>query len=344
MTPPVIGQSLQAKQVRPPQAAPFLRAPTGQRVHPGTSLAQELRNGRIQALHTGHAVLLDRDGATIQAWGDPDTPTYWRSAPKPLQAIPFVEVMDELGYDELDLALACASHSSEPRHVDRARAMLERAGLTPDALRCGTHPPMTRHAGPEPNGGWTSLHNNCSGKHAAMLAVCKHHGWPLQSYQDPDYPLQQHIQALVREATGADEVPVGVDGCGLPTFWQPISGLARAYQWLDQHPHGGRALDAMATHPGLVAGKDRFCTDLMVAGGGDLVGKVGAAGVYVVLHRKTGEALAVKATAGSDRAVETFVANAARERGWVAQDALAAFAKRGITDCRGNEIGSWSPA
>ncbi len=311
-------------------------------MHTGVPLAIERRNGRIQALHTGHAVHLDPAGAALAAWGEPDTPTYWRSSPKPLQAIPFIEIMDTLGFEDADLALACASHSSEPKHATRAAAMLAHSGLDASALYCGTHPPMTPQ--PEPPGGWTALHNNCSGKHAAMLAVCAHNQWTLDSYQDPEHPLQVRIRAIVQEATGAKEIPIGVDGCGVPTFWLPIRQLARAYQWLETDAHGNRALDAMAQHPDLVGGTGRFCTNLAEASSGTVVGKVGAGGVYIALHRPTGEALAVKMTSGNDLAVETFVAAHATKHQWVPAGSLNQYTKRPIRDCRGNPVGAWQAA
>ncbi len=306
---------------------------------PGIPLAIERRSGRVQAIHTGHAVVLDASGAPIHTWGNPQTHTYLRSAPKPLQSIPFVRIMDQAGFDDADLALACASHSSEPKHADRATAMLAQSGLDAGALHCGSHPPMTPQS--EPAGGWGAIHNNCSGKHAAMLAVCKHHNWPLEAYQDPEHPLQQEILVIFKQATGAESIPVGVDGCGVPTFWLPIKSLARAYQWLETHPEGKRALDAMNQHPDLIAGTGRFCTQLSEASNGAVVGKVGAAGVYVALHRPSGACLSIKMTTGNDLAVETFVARTCQQLGWIPEESLPEFSQRPILDCRGNPIGAW---
>jgi L-asparaginase II len=319
---------------------------------PGVPVVEEVRDGRVQAVHLGHAVLLRGDGTRV-AWGDADTATWWRSAPKPLQALPFARrALDEFALAPEDLALACASHNGEPQHADRALGILTAAGLDADALQCGGHPPMAADHGSAPPGGWSALHNNCSGKHAAMLAACVANGWDTVSYLEPEHPLQRDILASIARATGvaADAIPLGTDGCGAPTFWLPISTLARAYQWLRSDATGRRCLDAMAAHPWWVAGTDRFCTAFMRAARGDVVGKVGAVGVYVALHVPSGDALAVKVTGGSTQAAETFVAAVARAQGWLdvthdgrdvaADDAsLAAYADRRITTWRGTDVG-----
>lgn len=311
---------------------------------PGPVLVTEMRNGHAQAVHTGHAARLAPDGAVVEAWGDPERPTYWRSAPKPLQAIPFAEVLDrfQVGHDAL--ALACASHSAQPEHVALARRMLEAAGLSEADLRCATHPAMTRHSGPEPEGGWTPLYNNCSGKHAGMLAACLAHGWPMATYLEPDHPLQQRIVGLLQEATGKDRFDLGIDGCGLPTFWLPVADLARTYQWLDGHEAGRAGLDAMAAHPWLVGGTGRADTAFIEAGRGDVVSKVGAAGVYVMLHRPSGEALALKVASGNGRAAESLAAHLAVRAGWfdaASREGIGDILDRPVRDCAGAVLGRY---
>ncbi len=304
-------------------------------------LIEETRSGRVQALHHGHAVHLDAQGAVVASWGKPDTESYLRSAPKPLQAIPFAEVLLARGMESRALALACASHSGEARHVELAQAMLAATGLDATALRCASHPPMTKHS-IRAEGGQQAIHNNCSGKHAGFLTVCVENGWDTTTYLDPDHPLQQRLLGLLEEAIGR-RAETGTDGCGAPTFWASITELARVYQWLDQHPVGTICLDAMADHPELVAGQERFCTLLGAATKGDCIGKVGAAGLYVILHRPSGEALAVKAADGVPDVAETLAANLAVKAGWVAADneLLARFIDRPIRSCAGKRIGGY---
>lgn len=312
-------------------------------MEPGPILIEETRNGRVQAIHHGHAVLLGRDGSVARAWGDPATSTYWRSAPKALQGIPFALVMDRFGLDDRMLALACASHSGEQEHIVRVQALLAAIGLSEEHLQCGAHPPMTRHS-IRPVDGQQPIHNNCSGKHAGMLAACVASGWPVESYAQPDHPLQQEIRRILMLATGRSEIPHGIDGCGLPTFWLPIVDLARVYQWLDRDPTGRRCIDAMARYPHLVAGTDRLCTMLGAATRGQCIGKVGAEGVYVVLHRPTGQAAAVKTSDGTTPAAETVAVNIAAAQGWLdaeAQEGLGRFLQRPVRSHDGRLLGSY---
>jgi len=315
------------------------------RPDPGVPILEEVRDGRTQAVHAGHAVLLRPDGAVQQAWGDPRMGAYWRSSAKPLQARPLVETgaAQAFGFGPDLVALACASHNSEPAHVAGARRMLEAAGLTEADLACGTHDPIGGAlAGPRPPGGWTAIHNNCSGKHAGMLATCVHNGWPTQGYLDPEHPLQRRIRAAVGEATG-EPVAWGTDGCSAPVFWSTITGMARAFQANARSPAGRRIFDAMAAEPFMVAGTGRFCTALMAGTNGAVAGKVGAAGLYVALHRPTGAALAVKMSSGARETGEQAAAHLARHAGWLDADAEAAlrpFLAPRIVTCVGKDVGT----
>ncbi len=315
----------------------------------GVPLLEELRDGRTQAVHNGHAVLLDRDGHIDHQWGHGDEKAYWRSAAKPLQAVPFIETgaFESLGLDDSHLAIACASHNGEAIHLQRARGVLAAAGLRESDLACGGHEPMgfATHpdlCGPRPNGGWTAIHNNCSGKHAAMLATAKHNGWPTQGYLDPEHPLQLAIRRVVGEAT-QEPVVWGTDGCSAPTFWSSLTGMARAFQWLHRREAGRRIFDAMTMHPQLIAGTGMWDTAFLGAGQGRFVGKVGAAGLYVALDRKTGEAFACKLASGSSVARDQTAAHLALDSGWLdadAQVALAKFLAPVITTWRGVPVGS----
>ena len=310
----------------------------------GVPLLEEVRNGRSQAVHTGHAVLLGRGGKVLRSWGDPGTQAYWRSSLKPIQAEALVATgaADRFGLGPDLLAVACASHSGEPRHVAGARAILAAAGLSEKDLQCGPHEPYGgRLSGPEPAGGWTSIHNNCSGKHAAMLAACVHNGWPTETYLDPENPLQRRVRALVGDLTG-EPVAWGVDGCSAPTFWSSLAGMARAWQRHDQTAAGRRAYDAMAADPFMVGGTGRFCTALLQAGKGGLLGKVGAAGLYVALHRPTGQAFALKVAAGARDAHELAAAHLADAAGWLDEDAralLRPWLDHRILNCRLADVG-----
>jgi L-asparaginase II len=315
----------------------------------GVPLLEELRDGRTQAVHNGHAVLLDRDGHIDHQWGHGDEKAYWRSALKPLQAIPFLETgaFESLGLDERHLAIACASHNGEKVHVELARGLLKAAGQREADLACGAHEPMGFATTPElcgakPAAGWGAIHNNCSGKHAAMLATAKHNGWPTQGYLDPEHPLQLAIRRVVADAT-QEPVVWGTDGCSAPTFWTTLTGMARAFQWLHRRPEGRLVFDAMTRQPHFIAGTGMWDTAFLGAGRGRFVGKVGAAGLYVALDRKTGEAFACKVASGSSVARDQVAAHLALDSGWLddeAQRALDRFLKPAITTWRGVQVGS----
>lgn len=313
------------------------------------SLVQEVRNGRVQATHCGHVVHLDAGGGVASARGDPDANLYWRSAAKPLQAVAALRsgAFEARGLGDEALAIACGSHSGQPEHLGLVARMLQTAGLDGRALGCGVHAPYADDPGPQPPGGWTPLWNNCSGKHAAMLLACVERGWPLEGYLEPDHPLQQEILGLIAEATGrggASEVPHGIDGCGVPTFWLPLRDLAGAWQWLFGLPEGRQALDAMAAHPLLVAGTHRPCTAVAEATGGRVVGKVGAVGVYVLLDRRSGECIAVKTEAGAR--ADTAALQAAEAAGWFSdpqREALADHLRPPVRNHAGRHLGHAEP-
>lgn len=312
----------------------------------GVPLLEEVRDGRTQAVHSGHAVLLDADGHIDHQWGHGDEKAYWRSAAKPLQALPFVATgaFDALGLDDGHLAIACSSHNGEPVHVAAARRLLSAAGLDESVLGCGGHEPMGGPVlgGPRPAGGWSAIHNNCSGKHAAMVATAKHNGWPIAGYLDPDHPLQLAIRAIVGEATG-EAVAWGTDGCSAPCFWSSLTGMARAFQWLHRRPEGRRIFDAMTGHPHAIAGTGMWDTAFLAAGNGRWVGKVGAAGLYVALNRRNGEAFALKMASGMGTARDWTAAHVARDAGWLdaeAEAALAPFLAPSIATWNGKAVGT----
>ena len=295
---------------------------------PGPILAVEERNGRVQALHTGHAVLLGPDGSVLRAWGEPETATYWRSAAKPFQALPFAAVVRDLGLGDAELAVACGSHAAEPFHVAAAKRILDAAGMSVADLRCGVHDPGPQ-AGPMPAGGWTALYNNCSGKHAAMLAVCKARGLPLATYLEPTHPLQVEIVQHVARGAGVARVEAGIDGCGLPTFYLPLSRLARAFQWLQasEDSSARRVLDAMGHHPEMVGGTANSDSDLPRVTGGRVVSKYGALGVVGAVDRSSGQAIAVKLAAGASQPARAVALAVMQEAGWLRTGEAEALAE-----------------
>ena len=189
---------------------------------PPKVLAKVIRGGTVESAHRGHLIVLDGRGETVTAVGDPNAVTFFRSAAKPFQALPCITsgAADTFGFSDEEVALACASHSGEPRHVRIAALMLERVGLNEAHLHCGAHLPFSEkesermlRAGEYA----TQLHNNCSGKHAAMLAYAHTAGWPKVGYERTGHDVQRCCLESVAKWTGLtpDEIGQAVDGCGV---------------------------------------------------------------------------------------------------------------------------------
>jgi len=261
-------------------------------------VAETTRNGAVESIHHGIVVALAADGSTAWSAGDPSTAVYPRSSLKPLQAQALVDA--GLALEPPELAIACGSHAGESVHLDTVTRMLARFGLTHAALRNTPDLPLSTAAAAavvRAGGGPTALFQNCSGKHASMLAMCVVNGWSLDDYLDLDHPLQKLIDASVAAAAGGVS-HTGIDGCGAPTAMITLTGLARAVRELAV----GRTATfaAMTAHPDLVDGEGRADTTLMRVVP-DLVAKGGAEAVYVAAHAD-GRAVALKIADGGDRA------------------------------------------
>ncbi len=270
---------------------------------------EQLRGGVVEAWHDVHAAVVDSRGRLVARTGEPGLVTFWRSAAKPFQALPLVAdgVMERFGLTDADLAIACASHSSEPGQVARVREFLAKVGCSERDLLCGPHPPLSdRVAQDYQTRGLrlTAVYSNCSGKHAGMVALARHHGWPTAFYTRLEHPVQQRCLAEVSRWTEvpAAEIKTGVDGCGVVCFGVPLKNMALAYARL---AHGApasapaaRVVEAMLRHPELIAGEGRPCTELMRAHPGRVIAKVGAEGVYCALLLQEGLGVALKVADG----------------------------------------------
>lgn len=273
------------------------------------------RSGFRESVHHGAAVGLAGDGSVAVAWGDPDVAIFPRSSNKPLQAV----AMMECGWrpDPRQLALACASHAGTPEHLAVVESTLATAGLTIDDLGNTPALPLDEAAAAavlRAGGAPAPLLQNCSGKHAAMVATCVLNGWDVAGYLAADHPLQAAITARYAELThqgDAAAVHVGIDGCGAPTHATPLSGLAASYATLAAEQ--GPVWQAMTEWPVLVDGAGRTVTRLMEAVPG-LMAKAGAEGVFAAAL-PDGRAAAVKIADGSSRPVGLVLAAVLRELG-----------------------------
>lgn len=320
------------------------------------------RGGMVESRHHATACIVDADGRVLRHWGDFEQPVYARSAIKSLQAIPLVETgaLDAFGLNDAELALACASHAAEPRHTRLVAAWLERIGCTPRDLECGSHLPydeetahaMIRH-GEDPS----TVHNNCSGKHAGMLTTARHMGEPLSGYVRYEHPVQQRILGVLEQMTGHDlsQASWGVDGCGIPTIGIPLGGIAYAMARIadpsDLPERRAAAVkrirDAWGAHPYLIGGRDSFDTRLMQAAQGKVLLKVGAEGVMCAVLPRLGLGVAVKVGDGASRAAGIAMAAILGSLDVLSEARmhdLGALVRPAVTNRAGVQVGEIRPA
>ncbi|KAL4941920.1 hypothetical protein BDV06DRAFT_193409 [Aspergillus oleicola] len=268
------------------------------------------RSGITENRHFVHVAITDSTGRLLFAVGNPQRMTLLRSAAKPAQAVAILETgcfERFLQLDDADLALICASHSSEERHIERVRGMLNTINAGEEDLACGGHASISEGVNRE----WiragyipTAIANNCSGKHVGIVAGCRAVGAELKGYHSPDHPMQVRVKKVVEELSGlkGDEVRWGIDGCNLPAPAMPLQNMARVYatvagaadivsksegsgiklSWSSRTQALARVFHAMSGYPELVGGEGRFCTELMRVFKGTVIGKVGADGCYGV--------------------------------------------------------------
>jgi L-asparaginase II len=284
-------------------------------------LVEVLRGALVESRHAGAVAVADADGRRLLCLGDVERPVYPRSAVKALQALPLIETgaADLYGLSPPMLALACASHSGEPGHVETAAAMLKLAGLDAGALKCGAHWPINQTAVHElahSGGKATPLHNNCSGKHAGFLCTaCAITAEPAH-YTEPAHPVQRMVKATLESLSGGVIAGEAVDGCSVPTWALPLKNLAQGFARFgtglrlppERAKAAARLREACAAHPWHVGGTGRFDTEIMQRFGARVFVKTGAEGVYCAALPQQGLGIAIKCDDGAGRAAEVMIA------------------------------------
>jgi len=291
-------------------------------------LAEVVRGATVESIHRGHVAVVDGEGETVLSKGNAEMITFFRSSSKAFQAFPVLTsgAAERFGFSEAEIALACGSHSGEKIHTETAAKMLARIDLNESDLRCGAHLPFNEEtaeamirAGEKPS----QLHNNCSGKHAAMLALAKHLGADLQTYEALENLVQRKILETVEQFTGVslNEIKIGIDGCAAPNFALPLRAMATSFARLVFPPANfdaetreacRRIVSAMISYPEMIGGTERLDTILMQSARGKIISKIGAEGVYVagVLpceRWKKGLGIAVKIEDGDDKRARAVV-------------------------------------
>jgi L-asparaginase II len=333
-------------------------------------LVEVTRSGLVGSQHRGAIAVVDASGCLLHSLGDSQLVTFVRSSAKPIQLLPLVEsgAADRFSFSPAQLAVMAASHNGESFHMAAVQGILNRIGVSPEVLHCGAHLPLhqptaehMRAAGEAP----TQLHNNCSGKHAGMLALAVYRGYPVEGYYRPDHPVQQEILATLARMTAMDaaQIEIGVDGCSVPTFalplWRMALGFARLVDPHELSRSRQRAchtvVAAMQAHPEMVAGTERMDTDLMRAAGNLLIAKGGAEGYQSIgilpdpaAGRSLGIGIALKVEDGDPggRARCPAVLEVLRQLGVLDEqmlEALAKYRRPAVRNVRGDVVGEIRP-
>lgn len=300
---------------------------------------ENVRGSIVESRHTVHVAVVDGTGKLVARAGNPDHVTFWRSGAKPFQAAPLVEdgAADAFTLTRQDLALTCASHSSEPGQVALVREFLQRVGCSERDLMCGPHRPLSDAVARdyETRGvRLTAVYSNCSGKHTGMLALAKHHGWPTEFYARVEHPVQQRCLDAVSKYTGLakQQIGVAVDGCGVACFALPLRSMSLGYTRIPSS-----ILEPIVLHPELIAGEGRPCTEMMRAHPGRVFTKVGAEGVYSALLIREGLGVTLKVEDGHSLASALAMAAVLVELGLKPQPAT--LLRRPLTNSRGETVG-----
>ena len=276
-------------------------------------LCRVTRGELTESIHVAFAVAIDETGHPFYSTGDPQYLTCIRSSLKPFQAAASVKAgaVDAAEFNDEELALMCASHKGERMHVKTAQSMLTKLGLTVDDYECGSHFPsdtLTRHRMIREDKEAQPLHNNCSGKHAGMLALAKHLGQGTANYIKKDHPVQRTILEYVQDVSGLEMIPTEIDGCSAPTPFMTLETIAGLFQTLaaGNEPELKRVFKAMSSYPDLVGGSNHFDTNFIKALTGRGVTKVGGEsvrGIALKTQDKGSVGIAIKILDGNFRAL-----------------------------------------
>lgn len=262
-------------------------------------LVEFVRDGLVEQEHYGFIVLADKNRAFDFTGDAKSYPFYLRSCAKPLQASLLIDYGMDKFYDmtEAEIAICCASHAGEEIHVKTAKKLLDKIGLDESCLKCGLHKPLSKTEQTKMLLNSEPVHllqNNCSGKHVMMLGLCKMKGWDINTYDKPEHPLQQAIKEQIYKLCQVKkEYPITTDGCGVPIMSMPLTNMLHGYLNLFCNPKYEKIKNAFLNNPYIIGGEDRSDTKI-IKNSKNIVAKVGAGGLCIVVNTQTEEAFVVK--------------------------------------------------
>ncbi|MZQ81693.1 asparaginase [Paenibacillus sp. 5J-6] len=328
---------------------------------PSNTIVRVYRGNITESIHRVHLAVVNTKGSLLHSAGDPQLLTFARSTAKLIQALPVIEsgAAEHFGLGDAEIALCCASHNGEAEHVNAAQGILGKLGFHHEHLQCGAHEPYhapTAQAMRERGEAPTTLHNNCSGKHSGMLALCAHLGASPDTYMSLQHPVQQLMLDAVCAMSDIpkSQMELGVDGCGVPVFGMPINHLALAFARLGS-PEAlpelranacQRIVAAVRKYPQYLAGSDRFDTQLIEVTQGRIIGKMGAEGIFALTVPDKGLGLVLKIEDGNQRALYPAVIEALKQLDLLSAaevSQLAAFHTPTVHNWQGTEVGIIRP-
>lgn len=285
------------------------------------TLIKYIRDGLVEEQHFGYILVLNKIHIIDRVGESGNYPYYLRSCAKPLQASLITDFgMDEYyNMTEQEIALCCASHAGEECHTDIAYGLMQKIGIDESYLKCGIHAPLSKTAqkqmlleGKNP----TPVHNNCSGKHIMMLGLAKMHDWDLNTYYEPEHPLQKRIKTKIYELCELKkEYPVTTDGCGVPIYSMPLQNMAKGYLNMFCSENYSKIKNAILNNPYIMGGEDRTDTKI-IENSNNIIAKVGAGGLCITVNTETEEAMVVKISDCDMKAREFVVLDALRNLHW----------------------------
>lgn len=280
------------------------------------------RNGLAEQVHFGIVLHMNKNGVINKIGNDNGYKFYHRSCMKPLQVSPLIDLKIDEKYNltSEEIAVCCASHTGDVEHQTRIRNILKKAGFTENDLLCHPHEPLSKDEQIRlirENKLPQKIHNNCSGKHSAMLMICKELGYDIKNYKDYEHPLSKYIVNHVCELceVSKNEIVISKDGCGLPVIATTLESLGRGFLNLFCSKKYGKIKNAFLKHPYLIGGKGRLDSEIINASG-NLVAKVGACGLCVVVNPEKEECLVVKIADSNMEARSIVTIDALQQLKW----------------------------
>ncbi len=309
-------------------------------------LVRTERGSSPEKLHYGFILVIDADyNYVLKIGDDQNTPFPFRSGAKPLQASAVIdsEAHAYFGFSGEELAIICASHAGTPVHTEKVENILQKITLSRQDLQCGPHMPLDikekenliRHgkAG-------TSIHNNCSGKHAGMLSVCVKNNWNTGTYLEVDHPVQRHIMSNIKELCILKDLPeVALDGCSAPVPVLAHYNMGVGFLNLFLNPKYEPLKLAMSQNPYITGGNGRLDSEIIAASGGRLIAKVAAEGVCIVINTGAKQVLVVKILDADFKARSVSVIESLNQLKWLSENEIQSSA--GLNHLYRKEITNW---